>query len=173
AREPVRAVNHPLNYALRISMTKHSLRAGMVGMGMIFDETYRPFLEQAHAAGVYDPRFGVCQVELAAVASRTGSRAEAYRKSAGSAIASFVSFREPDSIGQLIKHGADFVCVATPDDRHFSAAKAALQAGKHVLIEKPSVLSLDELGALDRLAREKNVLAKIVYHKLLDPDHKK
>src|SRR4029077_18089758 len=30
-----------------------------------------------------------------------------------------------------------------------------------------------ELDELDKLARQKNVLAKIVYHKLLDPDHKK
>jgi predicted dehydrogenase len=145
----------------------------MVGMGMIFDETYRPFFEQAHAAGVYDPRFGVCGVEFAAVASRTGKRAEAYRKTAGSRIAPFVSFQEPDSIGQLLKHGVDFVCVATPDDRHFAASKAAILAGKHVLIEKPSVLSLSELDELDRLARQRNVLAKVVYHKLLDPDHKK
>jgi D-galacturonate reductase len=150
-----------------------TLRAGMVGMGMIFDETYRPFFEQAHAAGVYDPRFGVCHVELAAVASRTGNRAEAYRQAAGSTIAPFVSFREPNSTEQLLKHAVDFVCVATPDDRHFAAAKAAIEAGKHVLIEKPSVLSLAELDELDRLARQKNVLAKIVYHKLLDPDHKK
>src|SRR5262245_10870097 len=149
------------------------LRVGMVGMGMIFDETYRPFFEQAHAAGVYDPRFGVCGVELAAVASRTGSRAEAYRQSAGNLIAPFASFKEPDSIGQLLKHGVDFVCVATPDDRHFAASKAAILAGKHVLIEKPSVLSLAELDELDRLAGQKNVLAKVVYHKLLDPDHKK
>src|SRR5438270_6427224 len=84
------------------STATNSLRAGMVGMGMIFDETYRPFFEQAHAAGVYDPHFGLCQVELAAVASRTGSRAEAYRKSAGKQIADFASFREPDSIGQLL-----------------------------------------------------------------------
>src|SRR5262245_48622600 len=104
----------------------NALRAGMVGMGMIFDETYRPFFEQAHAAKVYDPRFGVCEVELAAVASRTGSRAEAYRQSAGSRISPFVSFKEPDSIGQLLKHPVDFVCVATPDDRHFAAAKAAI-----------------------------------------------
>ncbi len=140
---------------------------------MIFDETYRPFFEQAHAAGLYDPRFGLCQVELAAVASKTGGRAEAYRKAAGERIAAFQSFREPDSIGQLLKHGVDFVCVATPDDRHFAAAKTALEAGKHVLIEKPSVLSLAELDELDKLARQKNVLAKVVYHKLLDPDHKK
>jgi predicted dehydrogenase len=32
---------------------------------------------------------------------------------------------------------------------------------------------LQELDELDRLARQKNVLAKVVYHKLLDPDHKK
>jgi predicted dehydrogenase len=157
----------------QLAVTKNHLRAGMVGMGMIFDETYRPFFEQAHAAGVYDPRFGLCEVELAAVASRTGSRADAYKKSAGDRIASFQSFKEPDSIGQLLKHGVDFVCVATPDDRHFSAAKSALAAGKHVLIEKPSVLSLAELDELENLARQKNVLAKVVYHKLLDPDHKK
>lgn len=140
---------------------------------MIFDETYRPFFEQTHAAGVYGPAFGVCRVELAGVASRTGSRAEAYRDDAADRIDRFVSFREPDSIGQLLQHGVDFVCVATPDNRHFAAAKAALEAGKHVLIEKPSVLSLTELDELDRLAQQKSVLAKVVYHKLLDPDHKK
>jgi len=154
-------------------LAPRSLRAGMVGMGMIFDETYRPFFEYAHEAGVYDPRFGVCGVELAAVASRAGNRSEVYRRAAGNRIAPFVSFKEPNSIGQLLEHNVDFVCVATPDDRHFVAAKAAILAGKHVLIEKPSVLSLAELDELERLAKEKNVLAKVVYHKLLDPDHKK
>lgn len=151
-----------------------SLRAGMVGMGMIFDETYRPFFERAHLQrGIYDPRFGVCQVELAAVASKTGSRAEKCRAAAGNKIAQFQSFKEPDSIGQLLKSNVDFVCVASPDDRHFSAAKAAILAGKHVLIEKPSVLTLQELDELSALAIKHNVLAKVVYHKLLDPDHKK
>ncbi len=42
-----------------------------------------------------------------------------------------------------------------------------------MLIEKPSVLTLAELDELERLAREQGVLAKVVYHKLLDPDHKK
>ena len=69
--------------------------------------------------------------------------------------------------------GVDFVCVASPDDRHFAAAKAVLLAGKHLLVEKPSVLSLAELDELNALARQENVLAKVVYHKLLDPDHKR
>jgi predicted dehydrogenase len=35
------------------------------------------------------------------------------------------------------------------------------------------VLSLAELDKLEKIAQEKGVLAKIVYHKLFDPDHKK
>jgi D-galacturonate reductase len=153
--------------------TNHKLRAGMVGMGMIFDETYRPFFERAHAEGMYRRDFGCIEVELSAVASRTGSRAEKYRNDAGTRIAPFVSFAGADSTQKLLAHGVDAVCVATPDDRHFESARLALEAGKHVLIEKPSVLSLQELDTLDALARQKGVLAKIVYHKLGDPDHKK
>ncbi len=151
----------------------HCLRAGMVGTGMIFDETYRPFFEAVFQRPLYQPSFGVCQVALAAVASRTGRRADAYRHASVGRIGRFESFCEPDSVEKLLASGVDFVCVATPDDRHFSAAQAALESGKHVLIEKPSVLSLAELDELDRVARERNVLAKVVYHKLLDPDHKK
>lgn len=151
----------------------HVLRAGMVGMGMIFDETYRPFFEQVHRRGLYDPGFGVCQVPLAAVASRTGSRAAAYRQSAAGRIGEFQSFHGPQATAQLLQAGVDFVCVATPDDRHFAASRAVLEAGKHLLVEKPSVLSLEELDELQRLAEARGVLAKVVYHKLLDPDHKK
>ena len=149
------------------------LRAGMVGMGMIFDETYRPFLETTRRQPLYEPGVGVCKVELTAVATRTGKRAEAYRKSAGDRIGPFQSFCEPRSMARLLSSGVDFVCVATPDDRHFAAAKAAIEAGKHVLIEKPSVLTLTELDELELLAKQHEVLAKVVYHKLLDPDHKK
>ncbi len=153
--------------------TTHVLRAGMVGLGMIFDETYRPFFEAARGRPLFDPKFGVCQVELSAVASRTGNRADAYRQRAAGRIGPFQSFREPHSIEQLLAAGVDLVCVATPDNRHFEAARAVLTAGKHLLVEKPAVLSLIELDELVRLAREKQVLAKVVYHKLLDPDHKK
>jgi D-galacturonate reductase len=153
--------------------TRPSLRAGMVGMGMIFDETYRPFFERANAEGLFDSRCGAIDVPLVAVSSRTGHRAEAYRKSAGSKIFPFQSFVGENSVEQLIKAGIDFACVATPDNRHFDAARRLLEAGIPVLIEKPSVLSLQELEALLAIARRKQVLAKVVYHKLLDPDHKK
>lgn len=155
------------------SYSLHRLRVGMAGLGMIFDETYRPFFEQSAATGFFDPRFGVCQVELAAAASRTGSRAEGYRRNAPPATRGFHSLTGAESGIALASAEVDLVCVATPDDRHFEIAKAALSAGKHVLIEKPAVLSLAELDELQQLAHERQVLAKVVYHKLLDPDHKK
>ncbi len=145
----------------------------MVGLGMIFDDTYRPLFEQLHAEGLYRRDLGLVDVELSAVASRTGRRAERYRQGAAGRVADFVSFTGDCAAQQLIEHGVDAVCVATPDDRHFEAARAALAAGKHVLIEKPSVLRLQELDELEALARRNGVLAKVVYHKLADPDHKK
>jgi predicted dehydrogenase len=156
------------------NLTEHRLRAGMVGLGMIFDDTYRPLFEQLHAEGLYRRDFGLVEVELAAVASRTGARAERYRRDAAGRVGgAFASFAGPDAVGQLLAHGVDAVCIATPDDRHFEAARLALAAGKHVLIEKPSVLRLQELDELEALARRQGMLAEVVYHKLADPDHKK
>jgi D-galacturonate reductase len=150
-----------------------TLRAGMVGLGMIFDETYRPFFERTHREGLYDRRFGDVSVPLVAVASKTGKRAEKYRETAGERIHSFTSYAGDDSVAQMLKDGIDFACVATPDNRHFEASKQILEAGCHLLVEKPSVLSLQELDELVALAKQKELLAKVVYHKLLDPDHKK
>lgn len=145
----------------------------MVGLGMIFDETYRPFFEATAQRPLYDPATGTVAVDFAAVATRTGSRAERYRATAPHALRAFASFTGADSGEQLARSDVTTVCVATPDDRHFPAAHAALLAGKHVLIEKPSVLSLAELDQLQAIAHRNGVLAKVVYHKLLDPDHKK
>ncbi len=155
------------------NLTHNRLRAGMVGLGMIFDDTYRPLFEQLHAEGLYRRDFGLVEVELAAVASRTGTRAERYKQASAGRVADFASFAGAEAVPRLIAHGVDAVCIATPDDRHFEPARQALEAGKHVLIEKPSVLCLQELDELDALARKNGVLAKVVYHKLADPDHKK
>jgi D-galacturonate reductase len=147
----------------------------MIGMGMIFDETYRPCFERVATAGLYDRSFGAVDFSLAAVASRTGKRAEAYRQEAVKAgrIPDFQSFSGNNSVEQLLASKPDFVCVATPDDRHFEGAKQVIEAGRHLLVEKPSVLRLQELDELVALADKHGVLAKVVYHKLLDPDHKK
>ena len=149
------------------------IRAGMVGMGMIFDDTYRPFFENVKLRGLYDRSFGDVDVPLVAVASRTGQRADRYQQHAKLLGIEFHNFSGDNAVQELLKQDLTFACVATPDDRHFEASKAILQAGVHLLVEKPSVLSLEELDELVALARERGILARVVYHKLLDPDHKK
>src|ERR1043165_6212627 len=144
----------------------HRLRAGMVGIGMIFDETYRPMFAPLHASGLYGKALSAVDVARSAVASRTGTRARRYKQQAAGRIADFTSFEGADAVTGLLRSGTDFVCVATPDDRHFEIAKATLAEGRHVLIEKPSVLTLQQLDELVALAAAKQVLAKVVYHKL-------
>jgi D-galacturonate reductase len=155
------------------SAARPVLRGGMVGMGMIFDETYRPFFERAHRCGIHDRQFGDLDVELVAVASRTGSRADSYRAAAGDRIFPFQSFSGDRAVAEMLRENLSFACVATPDNRHFQASREILEAGIHLLVEKPSVLSLEELDELNAIAARKGVLARVVYHKLLDPDHKK
>src|SRR5438270_8571883 len=100
------------------NLTQHRLRAGMVGLGMIFEDTYRPLFEQLHAEGLFRRDFGLVEVPFAAVASRTGTRAELYKQSSVGRVADFASFSGPGALPRLLKHGVDAVCVATPDDRH-------------------------------------------------------
>jgi predicted dehydrogenase len=49
----------------------------------------------------------------------------------------------------------DAVCVATPDYAHYPYVKAALEAGKHVLCEKPFTTDLGEADELLALSRSR------------------
>lgn len=50
---------------------------------------------------------------------------------------------------------ADAVVIATPAETHFELAKAALEAGKDVFVEKPLALRTSEADVLGRLAKSR------------------
>lgn len=50
----------------------------------------------------------------------------------------------------------DLVAIATPVDSHYPLAKAALEAGKHVLVEKPMTASVEHAKELIALAAQKS-----------------
>jgi predicted dehydrogenase len=154
------------------NVERPTIRVGMVGAGMIFRETYAPVFRRLHANSIYRRDFGAVDVSLRAIATRTGARVRNLVADGTVASPHPATFAGANSVDELIRHGIDVVCIATPDDHHFAPARAALVAGKHVLIEKPSVLNLHELDELNSLAAKNGVLAKVVYHKLADPDHK-
>ncbi|NMF62201.1 Gfo/Idh/MocA family oxidoreductase [Brasilonema octagenarum] len=53
------------------------------------------------------------------------------------------------------------VSISTPPFLHYEMAKAALQAGKHVLIEKPTTLNAAEAKELYQLAQKAGVIAVV------------
>ena len=57
----------------------------------------------------------------------------------------------------LADSGLDGVAIATPVNTHFPIAKACLESGKHVLVEKPLASSGQEGEELIRIARENNL----------------
>ena len=52
----------------------------------------------------------------------------------------------------------DGVLIATPAASHFSLAKDALDAGKHVFVEKPLATKVSEVNELSRRATEQNLV---------------
>jgi predicted dehydrogenase len=55
----------------------------------------------------------------------------------------------------------DAVTIATPPFLHYEMAKAALKAGKHILLEKPTTLTLNEAEVLQELALERNLVTAL------------
>jgi predicted dehydrogenase len=58
----------------------------------------------------------------------------------------------------------DFVDIASPPAFHAAAARAALEAGAHVLVEKPLCLSLDEFDSIATLARDNSRVLACVHN---------
>src|SRR6516225_7480488 len=57
----------------------------------------------------------------------------------------------------------------TPEPTHYPIAKESLDAGKHVLLEKPIALELREADELIRLARSKDLVFTIGYSQRFNP----
>jgi predicted dehydrogenase len=69
------------------------------------------------------------------------------------------------SVGDLIADpSVDAVVVATPDDAHAAPVRAALEAGKHVLCEKPFTTSLAEADSLLSLCRTSDVKLQVAFN---------
>ncbi len=64
------------------------------------------------------------------------------------------------SLGDLLQD-VDALSIVTPTKFHHAVAKAALEAGKHLLIEKPITSTIEEADELVALARHKGVMVQI------------
>jgi predicted dehydrogenase len=70
-----------------------------------------------------------------------------------------------DDLGAFLADpGVDLVGVASPDGLHFPQAEASLRAGKHVIVEKPMALRVDDARTLVELAADRGLVLAAGYH---------
>lgn len=65
----------------------------------------------------------------------------------------------------------DAVSVATPDPAHLPVVLAALEAGCHVLVEKPMDTTVEGCTRMVEAARAGGLLLQVDFHKRFDPYH--
>ena len=116
-----------------------TIRAGLVGFGHGGSIFHAPFL------------YAIEGLELTAILQRHGdTAAQAYP---GVAIA-----RSMEEL--LAQPNLDLIVISTPPSTHFELARQALEAGKHVVLDKPFVATSDQARVLIQLARaRKRVLS--------------
>ena len=95
-----------------------------------------------YAGRVLIPAFAASRVRLSGIASSGGVTAAHYGRKYGFARAS------TDADALITSDEADIVAVATRHDSHAKFVLRALQAGKHVFVEKPLAISAEEIDAI-------------------------
>jgi predicted dehydrogenase len=105
----------------------------------------------------------------------TGSRVEAVADTAferAEKAAGAVGGRAyPDYTSLLADSAVDAVVVATPDHLHYEPVMAALQAGKHVFVEKPLATDLREARAMVEQAQRAGLTLQVNFSQRFVPEH--
>lgn len=108
------------------------------------------------------------EVEIVACAdpnpAATDAVSQAVERARGTKPACFASPEEA-----LAARAVDAAAIFTPHTLHFPHAIAALNAGAHVLLEKPMVCSVADAEALVERAREKGKVLAVAYQMRLRP----
>ena len=115
---------------------------GIVGCGMIsrFHAAAIESVDGARLVGVFDP--------VPEAAERT---AHAY------------GTRRFDSLEEMLAcKETEAICVCTPNGLHAPIALKALDAGRHVVIEKPMALTLKDADEIARAALQRNLCVSVI-----------
>lgn len=130
------------------------LRSGLVGAGLVGQAEHAFYLweerERFDLVGVADASPRVRR----AVSARHGVSAAA-------------------GLEELLALGLDVLVCAAPDPFHPSLVRAALDAGVHVLCEKPLALTERDCRELALAAREAGLVLQVAYMKRYDPSYRR
>ncbi|WP_426818223.1 oxidoreductase [Winslowiella sp. 2C04] len=125
------------------------VRVGLVGYGFASKTFHAPLIA------------GTSEMELAAVSSSDAAKVHADWPAMQVVADPQTLFDDPT---------IQVIVIPTPNDTHFPLAKAALNAGKHVVVDKPFTVTLAEARELDALAKTKGLLLSVFHNRRWDSD---
>ena len=131
------------------SLSRPPIRVGLIGHGLSGAYFHGPLLEAAEPF----------RIVLVATARPESLH---LRRDAPRCVGDPISACSADDV--------DLVVIASPNDTHYRLGRAALEAGKHVVIDKPFALSTAEAGELIALARSRGLLLCVFQNRRLDGD---
>lgn len=126
-----------------------TIRVGLIGYGYASKIFHAPLIA------------GTVGLELAAISSSDESKVKADWPGVSVVADPRHLFNDPD-----IK----LIIIPTPNDTHFPLAKAALEAGKHVVVDKPFTVTLSQARELDALAKTLGCVLSVFHNRRWDSD---
>ncbi len=78
----------------------------------------------------------------------------------------------PQRVGSFdeLLDGCDLIVIATPNQTHFEFASKALRAGKHVVLDKPLAVTVEEAETLLDLSTEAGRVLTVFHNRRWDSD---
>lgn len=125
------------------------IRVGVIGYGYASKTFHAPLIA------------GTAGMALAAISSSDESKVKADWPNVDVVADPKRLFNDPN---------IDLIVIPTPNDTHFPLAKAALEAGKHVVVDKPFTVTLSQARELDALARSYGRLLSVFHNRRWDSD---
>lgn len=130
------------------------INVGLIGFGMAGSVFHAPFI--TNVPGLHLSKIRETRQENIAVANKRYPEATIV-----------------DNVKAIFEDAAiDLVVLATPNSSHLSLAKEALQAGKHVVVEKPFTVTSAEADELIALAESQGKLLTVFQNRRWDSDFK-
>lgn len=77
------------------------------------------------------------------------------------------------SLSEMLKEELDIIDICTPPQTHVSLAVDAMEAGYHVLVEKPLAMTVKEVDEMFRVSRREHVKLCVLHQNLFNPAFQK
>ncbi|KAG0335895.1 hypothetical protein BG004_008270 [Podila humilis] len=110
-----------------------------------------------------NPAKNMSSINVVSVAARDENRAKDFAKKHG------IPHTHPSYDALLSDPTIDCIYNPLPNGLHFEWTKKALEAGKHVLLEKPSCSNAEQTKELFEIARSKNLILLEAFHYRFHP----